>query len=65
MIPKYLRKNGGVFTFVSGQSELFDLEEQSVFFYQDGSGQEVMITKDEIGADYEVLEVREVLTISV
>lgn len=65
MIPKYLRKDGGVFTFLCGQSEMFSLEEQSVFFYESGSGQEVMITKDEIGAAYEVLEVKEVLTISV
>lgn len=65
MIPKFLRKNGSVFTFVSGQSELFALEEQSVFFYQDGFGQEVMVNKDEIGSAYEILEVKEVLTISV
>lgn len=65
MIPEFLRKDGRVFTFVSGQSELFDLEEQSVFFYESGAGQEVMITKEEIGSAYEVLEVKEVLTISV
>lgn len=65
MIPEFLRKDGSVFTFVSGQSELFELEEQSVFFYESGAGQEVMVTKDEIGSDYEVLEVKEVLTISV
>lgn len=65
MIPQYLRKDGGVFTFVGGQSELFAIEEQNVFFYESGSGQEVMVTKDEIGSAYEVLEVKEILTISV
>lgn len=61
-VPNCLVKNSKIFIYICAQSEFFDPENQSVFFYENGEGEEIMIEKHQIGTEYKVLDVKEIKT---